>query len=67
MAGAVEARSEARMVHIRLDPEVHRRLRIIVAAEDTSMQDWLSHVVGNAVKSSWPVPSTEEGQHERKA
>lgn len=44
----------SRMVHIRLDPDLHRRLRIVVAAEDTSVQDWLSRVVEKAVAEQWP-------------
>ena len=42
------------MVHIRLDPDLHRRLRILVAAEDTSVQDWLSRMVEKAVADQWP-------------
>ena len=42
------------MVHVRLDPDLHRRLRIVVAAEDTSVQDWLSRIVENAVAEQWP-------------
>lgn len=54
LARFAEARPETRMVHVRLDREVHRRLRIIVAAEDTSMQDWLSRVAQEAVDQAWP-------------
>lgn len=42
-----------RMVHVRLDPELHRRLRIVVAAEDTSLQDWLARAVEKAVLDQW--------------
>lgn len=42
-----------RMVHVRLDPELHRRLRIVVAAEDTSMQEWLARAVEKAVSEQW--------------
>lgn len=52
-----QAKSQAlnhKMVHVRLDPELHRRLRIIVASEDTSIQDWLSDAVERAVDSAWP-------------
>lgn len=34
-----------RMVHVRLEPGLHRRLRIAVAAEDTSVQDWMVQLV----------------------
>ena len=54
MARSATLRSDARMVHLRLDPEVHRRLRMIVAAEDTTMQDWLARLVEAAVEGAWP-------------
>lgn len=47
--------SKPRMAHIRLDPETHRRLRIVAAANDTSMQDWLAEVVGKAIEQQWPL------------
>ena len=53
MARSVTARSDARMVHLRLDPEVHRRLRMIVAAQDTTMQDWLARIAEAAVDRAW--------------
>ena len=36
------------MVHVRLGPDLHRRFRIVVAAEDTSVQNWLSRIVEKA-------------------
>jgi len=50
-----------RMVHVRLDPELHRRLRIVVAADDTSVQDWVARVVEQAVTERWPTV-TKEGE-----
>ena len=50
----------ARMAHVRLDPELHRRLRIVVAARDTSMQDYLAHVVADAVQEAWPSVARNE-------
>ena len=47
------------MVHVRLDPDLHRRLRIVVAAEDTSVQDWLSRTVAKAVTEQWPNVANE--------
>ena len=44
----------SRMVHVRLDPDLHRRLRVVVAAEDTSVQEWVARVVEEAVSESWP-------------
>jgi len=49
------------MVHVRLDPELHRRLRIVVAADDTSVQDWVARVVEQAVTERWPTV-TKEGE-----
>ena len=49
----------SRMVHVRLDPDLHRRLRIVVAAEDTSVQEWLARVVEKAVSESWPKVAKE--------
>lgn len=45
----------ARMIHVRLDAELHRRLRMIVAAEDTSVQEWATSVVAKAVSEQWPM------------
>ena len=42
------------MVHVRIDPGLHRRLRVVVAAEDTSIQDWLARIVEKAVTELWP-------------
>ncbi|GLS40658.1 hypothetical protein GCM10010869_62550 [Mesorhizobium tianshanense] len=42
-----------RMVHVRLDPELHRRLRVVVAAEDTSVQEWVARVIEKAVGEKW--------------
>jgi predicted HicB family RNase H-like nuclease len=42
------------MVHVRLQPELHRRLRMVVAAEDTSLQEWMARVVEQAIREQWP-------------
>lgn len=62
MAQAESAKSEQRMVHVRLAPDLHRRLRIVVAAEDTSMQNWLSGTVERAVNEAWPTVTDGEDQ-----
>ena len=54
MAQAKRVKADKRMVRIRLEPELHRRLRIIVAAENTSMQDWLAGTVEQVVSEVWP-------------
>ena len=43
-----------RMVHIRVSPELHRKLRLIVAAQDTSLQDWVAQTLEDAVSRAWP-------------
>ncbi len=48
-----------RMVHVRLEPDLHRRLRIVVAAEDTSVQDWMVQLVEKAVAEQWPRVAKE--------
>lgn len=47
--------TEARMVHVRLAPDLHRRLRMVVAAEDTSVQEWMARVVEQAIQDRWPA------------
>jgi predicted HicB family RNase H-like nuclease len=42
------------MVHIRLEPELHRKLRLVVAAEDTTLQEWIARTLGEAVDKAWP-------------
>lgn len=37
-----------RMLHIRLDAEVHRNLRIIAAADDVSLQELVSSMLSKA-------------------
>lgn len=48
-----------RMVHVRLEPDLHRRLRIVVAAEDTSVQDWMVRLVEKAISEQWPKVAKE--------
>lgn len=43
-----------RMVHIRVSPELHRKLRLIVAARDTSLQEWIAQMLEAAVLRAWP-------------
>ena len=48
-----------RMVHIRVSPELHRKLRLIVAAQDTSLQDWITQTLEDAVRRAWPDAGSE--------
>ena len=59
-AAAKSERSDgSRMVHVRLDPGLHRRLRIMVAVEDTSIQDWLAHLIEKSVAEQWQNAAKE--------
>jgi len=40
-----DSESRARLIHIRLTPETHKRLRIRAAEEDVSIQDWVSSLI----------------------
>ncbi len=40
-----EAQEEARLIHIRLKPETHKRLRVRAAEEDVSIQDWVEALI----------------------
>lgn len=39
------------MLHIRLDAELHRTLRLIVAAEDTTLQEWVVRTLTAAARN----------------
>jgi predicted HicB family RNase H-like nuclease len=45
---------KGRMVHIRLDPELHRKLRLVVAAGDTTLQEWIARTLEDAADKAWP-------------
>ncbi len=49
-----ETVDKERMVHIRLEPELHRRIRLIVAAEDTTLQEWIARTLETAAAKAWP-------------
>jgi predicted HicB family RNase H-like nuclease len=42
------------MLHIRLDPELHRTLRMIVAAQDTTLQEWVVRTLAAAADGAGP-------------
>ena len=44
---------KGRMVHIRLEPELHRKLRLVVAAQDTTLQDWIARTLEEAANKAW--------------
>lgn len=47
MKDANPKRPEARMVHVRLTEELHKRLRIRAAENDTTIQDWVAIAIKN--------------------
>lgn len=49
-----EAVDKERMVHVRLEPELHRKIRLIVAAEDTTLQEWIARTLEAAAAKAWP-------------
>ncbi len=40
-------RPKTRMVHVRLTEDVHKRLRIRAAENDTTLQDWVAIAIKN--------------------
>ncbi len=50
---------KGRMVHIRLEPELHRKIRLVVAAEDTTLQDWIARTLEAAANKAWPSIASE--------
>ena len=40
------------MLHIRLDPDLHRTIRLIVAEQDTTLQNWVVHTLRDAVNNA---------------
>jgi predicted HicB family RNase H-like nuclease len=42
--------SKERMVHIRLNPDTHRLLRVRTAEEDVSIQDWVTSLIERELK-----------------
>ena len=40
-------RPKERMVHVRLPEEIHKRLRIRAAENDTTLQDWVATAIKN--------------------
>jgi predicted HicB family RNase H-like nuclease len=48
-----DALDKGRMVHIRLDLELHRKLRLVVAAQDTTLQEWIARTLQDAASKAW--------------
>lgn len=46
------ATNRERMLHIRVGPELHRALRVIVAEQDTTLQEWVVRTLADAVRKA---------------
>lgn len=46
------ARSEGKMIHVRLLDETRKKLRLRVAEEDTTIQNWVARLIEIALESS---------------
>lgn len=56
-----ENKAPERMVHVRLTEDLHRRLRVLVAARDETIQDFLSSLVAREVeRQAITVPMVNE-------
>ncbi len=49
------SQQEARLIHIRLKAETHKRLRVRVAEEDVSIQDWVEMLI----ETGFAAPKSE--------
>ena len=54
-----------RMIHIRLRPDTHRRVRIHTADLDLSIQGWVADLIHKALGSIEPVQA-RKGNREKK-
>ena len=47
-------RPKERIVHVRLTEELHKRLRICAAENDTTLQDWVATAIKNELdRQEW--------------
>ncbi len=51
------SQEDARLIHIRLKPETHKRLRVRAAEEDVSIQDWVEALIETGLTA--PNPDTD--------
>ncbi len=52
------------MLHVRLDPELHRKLRMIVAEQDTTLQEWVVRTIAAAVGEAGIQRKSDEESEE---
>lgn len=46
-----KAKAKSRMIHVRLSEDLHKDLRIRVAEQDTSIQEWVEETIRKGLKS----------------
>lgn len=44
--------NKGRMIHIRLTEGLHKKLRVRVAEEDVTIQDWVERLIDKALSTS---------------
>ncbi|MFA4945445.1 MAG: toxin-antitoxin system HicB family antitoxin [Lentisphaeria bacterium] len=57
-----DSEPRARLIHIRLKPETHKRLRIRAAEEDVSIQDWVAALIETGLSAPNPTGSARAGR-----
>ena len=60
---SAESISKPRKIHISLSDEVHRKLRIMAAFEDSTIQDIVFKLIENATKN-YPTGKARRQQHD---
>lgn len=48
-SGDTPAPKRSRLIHVRLDAETHRRLRVATAERDATIQDWVATLIERAL------------------
>ncbi len=43
-------RKDGKMIHVRLDEKLHKKLKIKVAKNDLTIQEWVSLLIKNNIK-----------------
>ncbi|MCB9029580.1 MAG: toxin-antitoxin system HicB family antitoxin [Deltaproteobacteria bacterium] len=49
--GKKEDQEDSRLIHVRLPVEIHKKLRIKTAEEDTTIQQWVTECVSKELLS----------------
>lgn len=42
-----QKKPNTRMIHVRISEDLHKRLRVCAAEEDTTLQDWVARAIRN--------------------